>query len=111
MYRFIAAVSIIVIEGGVFAHAKYRRKRRPLYSLFFFFFFPRWRINDFVEYHRYDDIVTVESRRKTRVRINSLLSFPFFYLVLFARRRIAMDGGGRVRRIFEVESELELRNP
>lgn len=39
-YRFIAAVSIIVIEGrGFFAHAKYRRKRGPAYIAFFLFFF------------------------------------------------------------------------
>lgn len=53
---------------GIFAHAKYRRKRGPAYIAFFlFFFFFRWRINDFAEYRRYRH----RRRLTTRVRINS----------------------------------------
>lgn len=92
MYRFIAAVSIIVIEGGVFAHAKYRRKRRPLYSLFFFFFFPsmadqRFRGIPPIRWYRHRRVTTENSRAN---------KFPFIFPFLLSRAfRKEKDCNGR----------------
>lgn len=97
MYRFIAAVSIIVIEGRGFSLT--RNIGGNVGRLYSFFFSPldggstiSWNTTD---------IVTVDSRRKTRVRINSL------YLTLSIRyiTRCFLQGKG-LRKVEEGETDF-----
>lgn len=97
MYRFIAAVSIIVIEGRGFSLT--RNIGGNVGRLYSFFFSPldggstiSWNTTD---------IVTVNSRRKTRVRINSL------YLTLSIRyiTRCFLQGKG-LRKVEEGETDF-----